>query len=649
MTPDEIQDLLYEISSMLILLCIFYIILTLIGLIRLKSLLLLDKKYLTSIFLYGGLLLLCIFRFITCIYGIFDTLSIKSSDDFGHSQQNIFLALFPDCLFWSGIFCYLWLVFNLFYNSHLNEKEFFIINNDSSRIRLFKNNWKCFIFILATYESFQFFAFPLIYFFAKLSYLDYATIQGSFALLIPFISAYFMCRMFKKLSGTFYISNELKKLSRTHVKQMMIVLGLRFVVGLVDLILFQTNFKILKIENDQAWGTIDYNEVIIDMCLALVSLFFLEIGPIYLVFQKNTLKICEIYNFSDLLLEKNGGDEAIIAKTESIIIKEINDRNNETVFVKSMNDPSQRNKLSQEELKFPEKFLCNIKKFEYEKLKFKEFGVGRNINNSFGNVQYATLSSEEILGFPEFCVRTIELSTKNRYLLEDVEKDMNKHIFLQVKTFNKIVYLEGYALNERSICLIYENMKNGSLSSFLSSSQKESLSFDFRVKILSDLAESLKELHSLNIIHGHITPNNIFFDIEFNVKIGDFLFYDLKKYTGYSKGYSNKSKYTAPEYFKDNNFIVIAPRPSADVYSFAIIAWEVLTSEEAFSGVKKKDLNKILNEQNARPKIPENKIPEELANLIRCCWQQEESNRPNFTQIIGVLKKFSSVSDSHFK
>ena len=42
------------------------------------------------------------------------------------------------------------------------------------------------------------------------------------------------------------------------------------------------------------------------------------------------------------------------------------------------------------------------------------------------------------------------------------------------------------------------------------------------------------ELHKLNIIHGHLTPKNILFDSEFNMKIGDLLFYDLKKYTGYS-------------------------------------------------------------------------------------------------------------------
>ena len=149
----------------------------------------------------------------------------------------------------------------------------------------------------------------------------------------------------------------------------------------------------------------------------------------------------------------------------------------------------------------------------------------------------------------------------------------------------------------------------------------------------------MSDLHGFSIIHGHLSPNNILFDSEFNLRIGDLLFYDLKKYTGYSKGYSNKTKYTAPEYLKDNGFISLNPNVAGDVYSFAIIAWEIVTGDIAFRDVGKSELRRLLIEENSRPKIPEN-ISMELAKLIRVCWQSEPGNRPNFLQIINILQEF---------
>ena len=51
-----------------------------------------------------------------------------------------------------------------------------------------------------------------------------------------------------------------------------------------------------------------------------------------------------------------------------------------------------------------------------------------------------------------------------------------------------------------------------------------------------------------NLIHGHLTPHNILFDKNFNIKISDYLFSSLKLLSGIKKMYTNISIYTAPEY-----------------------------------------------------------------------------------------------------
>ena len=137
-----------------------------------------------------------------------------------------------------------------------------------------------------------------------------------------------------------------------------------------------------------------------------------------------------------------------------------------------------------------------------------------------------------------------------------------------------------------------------------------------------------------------MTSNNILLDKDFFPKIADFFFNDLKKFCAITKGYTNKSAFTAPEYLKENGLIVNNAKSQGDVYSFGMILWELFVEKEPFRGIKVKELKKIVSEENSRPKIPEN-LPAFISNLIRCCWQQDPEKRPSFNDICEGL-------NSHF-
>ena len=111
-------------------------------------------------------------------------------------------------------------------------------------------------------------------------------------------------------------------------------------------------------------------------------------------------------------------------------------------------------------------------------------------------------------------------------------------------------------------------------------------------------------------------------------------------------GYNSKSKYTAPEYIKENGFFINNPKVSADVYSYALIMWELLTEMPLFLDIKLNDLKKILIDDDSRPKIPED-IPEEIAKLIRCSWQKDPENRPSFAQIFDKLEKIVGEQETY--
>ena len=102
-------------------------------------------------------------------------------------------------------------------------------------------------------------------------------------------------------------------------------------------------------------------------------------------------------------------------------------------------------------------------------------------------------------------------------------------------------------------------------------------------------------------------------------------------------GYSNKNEYTAPEYLEEKSNIVENPRVGADIYSFGMIVWELITENKPFKLLSKDELvNKVVIEK-IRPKIPDN-IPTEISQIIRACWQHEEEKRPSFGKIVKILE-----------
>jgi serine/threonine protein kinase len=102
----------------------------------------------------------------------------------------------------------------------------------------------------------------------------------------------------------------------------------------------------------------------------------------------------------------------------------------------------------------------------------------------------------------------------------------------------------------------------------------------------------------------------------------------------------------APEVFKipkdmvDNDAVKlpeIAHPFKADVYSFALVCYEILTGKEPFEGEKMSDLYKRVVLEHARPELPKT-CPRRLVSLIRRCWDRDPLSRPDFPEICKELR-----------
>jgi serine/threonine protein kinase len=64
-----------------------------------------------------------------------------------------------------------------------------------------------------------------------------------------------------------------------------------------------------------------------------------------------------------------------------------------------------------------------------------------------------------------------------------------------------------------------------------------------------------------------------------------------------------------------------------DVYSFAIILWELLTSKTPYSGKSEPEVIMGVAQRGLRPEIPLNSPPD-FRELLEECWSSDPEKRP---------------------
>lgn len=83
---------------------------------------------------------------------------------------------------------------------------------------------------------------------------------------------------------------------------------------------------------------------------------------------------------------------------------------------------------------------------------------------------------------------------------------------------------------------------------------------------------------------------------------------------------------------------------TVDIYSFAIILWQLVTGEVPYEGMKKEDyLQKVVHE-GERLSISAD-IPEEVSLLIQQCWDVDHRNRPSAIDVFSTIDTIIKAMD----
>jgi len=195
-----------------------------------------------------------------------------------------------------------------------------------------------------------------------------------------------------------------------------------------------------------------------------------------------------------------------------------------------------------------------------------------------------------------------------------------------------VVQFIGACTKKPHLCIVFEFMKGGSVYDHLRISGLYSTTHVLRIGL--EVCRGMDYLHRRNIVHRDLKAANLLLDEYGTVKIADFGVARVMDSPGIMTAETGTYRWMAPE--------VIEHKPygqKADVFSFGIVLWELLTGKVPYSEMTPLQAAVGVVQSGLRPEIPP-QCPAQLADIMRLCWQRDPSVRPTFE----VLKnKFEAM------
>ncbi|EMS67469.1 Wall-associated receptor kinase 4 [Triticum urartu] len=193
-------------------------------------------------------------------------------------------------------------------------------------------------------------------------------------------------------------------------------------------------------------------------------------------------------------------------------------------------------------------------------------------NGFFGKVYKGTLpdASETVVAVKSF----IKVD-------EERIEEFTEEVMIQLKMNHpNVLKLMGCCLQLDVPMLVYEFAANGSLRDILHINKRQKLSTESRLDIAIGSAKGLRYMHSQDIRHGDVKPDNILLNDKLIPKISDFGLSKLLKL-----GEKIAQKVVGCEGYMDpvfRNTGLLTPK--SDVYSFGVVLLELISRKQLVYG-----------------------------------------------------------------
>jgi hypothetical protein len=247
------------------------------------------------------------------------------------------------------------------------------------------------------------------------------------------------------------------------------------------------------------------------------------------------------------------------------------------------------------------------------------------IQNKIGGGSSAAVFRAKLYG-AEVAIKNWDIGKK-----DPPPKDFKSELdILSTLKHNNLLLFLGACDETGTAFLVTEFAKYGSLDRFLENSQKENriIPMGEKIRLGMDVARGMQFLHEHHIIHRDLKSMNLLVDGNLNVKVADFGESRNVAHTNLTVA-TGTYDWMAPEVVSSSHYSA-----QADVFSFGIILWELLTN---------------LSPQRSLSEVEEGKVPPidpnlqtlypEYIDLLRMCCRKNPHKRPSFATILHKLKQ----------
>ncbi|CAG8454158.1 1583_t:CDS:2, partial [Dentiscutata heterogama] len=184
-----------------------------------------------------------------------------------------------------------------------------------------------------------------------------------------------------------------------------------------------------------------------------------------------------------------------------------------------------------------------------------------------------------------------------------------------------------YIKNEKDLYIVTKWMQNGNLQEYLD--KNESIPWMTKFKIAEQIAKGLTFCINANVYHRDVRSKNVLLDENLDAKLTNFEM---------SRRISDKSKemqiesirWTAPEKLE------YPKQPYTDkceVYSFAILLWEISTHKLPFNDIKSPSAVSEKVRKGERPNPFSDDTPDQYEGIVKRAWHQNHKKRPSIDNL----------------
>lgn len=244
--------------------------------------------------------------------------------------------------------------------------------------------------------------------------------------------------------------------------------------------------------------------------------------------------------------------------------------------------------------------------------------------------------------------RTVAIKQIFKLRSMDIKEQVafNREVSVLAKIKHKnLVQLYGVAFSERPYKIVTEFCEGGTLFELLHNCREVELNWDQRLKMCSDVASGMDNLHTCRpqVIHRDLKSLNLLLQEHVDrpgklplVKVTDFGLSRMKDPEvawGKMTAQVGTMHWMAPEVFQGTDY-----DQKVDVYSYAMVLFEIMCRDVPF---RQEDPGKIgqLTSKGGRPGLeamPKD-TPPALRDLMFACWEHDPQDRPPFSRISASL------------